>query len=41
MKKNAGIVLAMILYAFLAIGIVFVIYRWDVSGGSRCDEPCI
>ena len=26
MKKNAGIVLAMILYAFLAIGIVFVIY---------------
>jgi uncharacterized membrane protein len=25
-KKNAGIVLAMILYAFLAIGIVFVIY---------------
>lgn len=26
MKKNAGIVLAMILYAFLAVGIVFVIY---------------
>ena len=26
MKKNAGIVLAMILYAFLAVGIVCVIY---------------